>query len=65
MSKRTAPKPDAPIPAEAWFVDLISQTHITARALTHKGVDTVMAAEIERNAWANLARCCVAAPWEG
>ena len=64
MSKRTAPKADAPIPAEAWFVDLINCAHIAARAWV-QGANAEAAAEIERNAWANLARCCAAAPWEG
>jgi hypothetical protein len=64
MAKRTAPKPDAPIPAEAWFVDLINCAHIAARALV-QGANAEVAAEIERVAWANLARCCAAAPWEG
>jgi hypothetical protein len=65
MTKRTAPKPDAPIPAESWFVDLISYAHIAARARVHEGANAEVASEIERDAWANLARCCAAAPWEG
>jgi hypothetical protein len=65
MTKRNTPKPDAPIPAESWFVDLINCAHIAARARTHKGVDTMVASEIECDAWAKLARCCTAAPWEG
>jgi hypothetical protein len=65
MTKRTASKPDATVPAESWFVDLISYAHIAARARLREGVDTVAATEIECDAWAKLARCCAAAPWEG
>ena len=60
MSKRTAPKPDAPVPAEPWFVDLISFAHIAARARLHEGADVEVATEIERDAWAKLARYCAA-----
>jgi len=65
MSKRTAPKQDAPVSAESWFVDLISYTQFAARARVHEGANATVAIEIERDAWANLARCCTAAPWEG
>jgi hypothetical protein len=65
MTNRTAPQPDAPIPAESWFVDLISYARTAARARVHQGANHEVATEIERDAWANLARCCVAAPWEG
>ena len=63
MTKRTAPKPDAPIPAESWFVDLIGYAHFAARTRAHANAE--LATEIERDAWAELARCCAAAPWEG
>ena len=64
MTNRTAPQPEAPIPAESWFIDLISYARTAARARAREGANAV-ATEIERDAWANLARCCVAAPWEG
>jgi len=65
MTKRIAPKPEAPIPAEAWFVDLINCAHIAARVRVHEGANAEVAIEIERDAWANLVRCCAASPWEG
>jgi hypothetical protein len=65
MTNRRAPTPDALIPAEAWFVDLINCTHIAARARGRVSANVKLATKIERDAWANLARCCAAAPWEG
>ena len=60
MTKRTAPKPDAPVPAESWFVDLISFAHIAARARMDERADREVATEIERDAWAKLVRYCAA-----
>jgi len=60
MTKRTAPKPDAPIPAEPWFVDLISFAHIAARARMRESTNGEVASEIERDAWARLALYCAA-----
>ncbi len=60
MTKRTAPRPDAPVPAEPWFVDLISFARIAARARLHERANGEVATEIERDAWMKLARYCAA-----
>jgi hypothetical protein len=36
MIKRIAPKSDAPVPAEPWFVELLRFAHIAARARLHE-----------------------------
>ena len=62
MAKRITPKPDAPVPAEPWFVDLISVAHGAARARMHESGNGDEAIEIERDAWARLAHYCAATP---
>jgi hypothetical protein len=65
MTKRTTPKPDAPVPAETWFIDLIRHAQIAAGARMHEQANAEVAVSVERDAWAELARCCAAAPSEG
>jgi hypothetical protein len=56
MTKR--PKPDAPIAAEPWFVDLINRAHTAAVARQR---ETAVATKIEAEAWATLAHYCAGA----
>jgi hypothetical protein len=65
MTKRTAPKPGAPIAAEPWFVELISHAHVAARLRMHDRPNAKAATKIERDAWAKLARYCVATSLTG
>jgi hypothetical protein len=60
MPKRIVPKPDTPVSAESWFVDLISFAHIAARARMHERANGEVAIELERDAWVKLARSCAA-----
>jgi len=64
MTKRITPKPDAPVPAEPWFVDLIRHAHSAAGARMHAGAHAEAATNVERDAWAKLAHCCADAPPE-
>ena len=53
MTKR--PRPDAPIAAEPWFIDLISRAQVAAWARQR---ENAVATKIEAEAWATLAHYC-------
>jgi hypothetical protein len=64
MRNRATSKPDAAVPAESWFVNLISEAHIAFRRRRHASADTLVEIAVERAAWGKLARRCAAAPWK-